>query len=157
MKKDKYLVFELGEENYGIPLEYVQEIIGMMEITRVRKMPAFIKGVVNLRGNIIPVVDLRRKFDMGNREYDDRTCIIIIEIVLFESKTLMGVIVDEVLEVMSVGEKDIYSVPKYGVDEDERIILGMVKIKDKVVVLLRIDKILNTQEILSIEEMKESV
>lgn len=157
MQKNKYLVFALEDERYGAPLEYIQEIVGIMDATRVPKMPAFIKGVVNLRGKIIPVMDLRRKFDMEEREYDKRTCIVITEVMLFESKTTMGIIVDEVLEVITVNEEDIYTVPKYGVEEDEKVISGMIRAKDKVIVLLQIDKVLNTQEIISLEEMKENV
>ncbi|MCK7467721.1 MAG: chemotaxis protein CheW [Desulfosudis oleivorans] len=103
----KHLTFSLGNEDYGLPILQVREIIGMMEITHVPKTPEFIKGVINLRGKIIPIMDLRLKFGMKSIDYTERTCIIVVEIKINEIKRLMGVVVDMVSEVVNINQNEI--------------------------------------------------
>ena len=98
----KYLTFALSAEEYGLPVLKVREIIKMMDITAVPQVPGHVKGVVNLRGKVIPVVDLRVKFGLGSQDYTDRTCIIVVEVVMLASRVMMGIIVDHVSEVLNI-------------------------------------------------------
>ena len=139
----KHLTFSLGKEDYGIPILKVREIIGMMEITHVPKTPLFIKGVINLRGKIIPVMDLRAKFGMETQEYTERTCIIVVEI-----NSLVGIIVDTVSEVLNIQENEIDL--EYGTSVDGDFLTGMGKVKNKVIMLLNIDKIVNCEEMINL-------
>jgi len=142
----KYLTFSLGNEDYGIPILKVREIIGMMEITHVPKTPNFIQGVVNLRGKIIPIMDLRKKFSMKTVDYTERTCIIVVEILFGSSKKQMGVVVDTVSEVVNISRNEIETTLDYGAKVEGDFLLGMGKIKDRVVMLLNIDKIISSEE-----------
>ena len=107
----KLLTFSLGKEEYGVSILKVKELIGMMDITPVPKTPEFIKGVINLRGKIIPVMDLRIKFSMDAQDYDERTCIIVVEIVIKGSQKLLGVVVDSVSEVVTISDEQIEPPP----------------------------------------------
>ncbi len=107
IKTGKYLTFSLKEEEYGIGILKVKEIIGMMPVTSVPRTPDFVKGVINLRGKVIPVVDLRLKFSMDSIEYTDRTCIIVVEIDSDETTLLIGIVVDAVSEVLNMKESEI--------------------------------------------------
>lgn len=152
MEEDnKFLTFGLGEENYAIPILKVKEIIGMMEITQVPKLPHFIKGVINLRGKIIPVIDLRLKFGLPEREYDDRTSIIVVELKTENTNKISGIVVDTVNEVMDIESCDIEPPPQYGVDVDQAFLTGMGKVKDNVIMLLDTNKILSTGELEELE------
>jgi len=111
----KYLTFRLGPEEYGFEIKKVREIIGMIDITRLPRTPVFVKGVVNLRGKVIPVVDLRLKFAMDERPYDEKTCIIVVEAHDGNEVIPMGVIVDSVTEVLNVSSEDLEPVPDFGV------------------------------------------
>lgn len=144
----KYLTFDLGKEEYCIGVLKVREIIGLMEITAVPHTPRHIKGVINLRGSVIPVVDLRSKFDMENREYDERTCIIVVEVEGEASPLLVGIIVDSVSEVLSITEAEIEPPPTFGGSEvDTDNFLGMAKIKGHVKILLDMDKVIGASGI----------
>ncbi|MGE5422823.1 MAG: chemotaxis protein CheW [Ignavibacteriales bacterium] len=144
----KYLTFMLGDESYGIPILKVKEIIGMMTITQVPKMPEFMKGVINLRGKIIPVTDLRIKFGLEEMDYHDRTCIIVVEMDTDSGKSVNGVVVDSVSDVLDIIKENIEPPPSfYGGSLDQDFLTGMGKIKDKVVMLIDTDKILTTNEI----------
>jgi purine-binding chemotaxis protein CheW len=134
----KYLTFSLAQEEYGLEILKVREIIGIMDITAVPQMPAHVKGVINLRGKVIPVVDLRLKFGMEPAEYTDATCVIVVDV-----GTLMGIIVDTVQEVLDIGSDQIDPPPPLGASVDTTFILGMGKVKDEVKILLDIDKVLN--------------
>ncbi len=114
----KYLTFHIGVEEYGIPIQCVKEIIGIMEITTIPKMPIFVKGVIHLRGKIIPIMDLRLKFGFEEREYNSRTCIIVAEIAAGDSKRLMGVVVDTVSEVLNIQKAEIEPPPQYSAGND---------------------------------------
>lgn len=144
----KYLTFVLAEEEYGLEILKVREIIGMMEITSVPRTPGFVKGVINLRGKVIPVVDLRLKFGLPSVESTDQTCIIVVDVGQVE----MGIMVDEVKEVLDIIEGDIEDSPSFGVDVDTSFILGMGKAYDQVTILLDISKVLAGDDIVALGE-----
>ena len=152
IKAGKYLTFKLADEDYGISLLKVREIIGMMPITSVPRTPDFIKGVINLRGKVIPVTDLRRRFDMPEIDYTDRTCIIVVEIQTAESTLQMGIVVDAVTEVLPVREEEIEPAPEFGTSVDTRYILGMANMEGTVKILLNIDRVLTSEEVAEIEK-----
>jgi purine-binding chemotaxis protein CheW len=139
----KYLTFKLGREEYGLEILKVQEIIKMMEITTVPRTPAFVKGVINLRGKVIPVVDLRLKFDMEEKENTDTTCIIVVQVARADATVTMGVVVDEVSEVLDIAAEEIEPSPDMGSTVDSQFILGMAKAKGAVKILLDVDKVLS--------------
>lgn len=152
----KLLTFSLGSEGYGISILKVKEIIGMMDITPVPKTPEFIKGVINLRGKIIPVMDLRTKFGMPEQEYNERTCIIVAEVDLKGVQKLLGVVVDMVSEVVTISDDQIEPPPEYGSSIEHNSILGIGKIKDRVVIILDIDEVFVCEEIAKMfETVKE--
>jgi purine-binding chemotaxis protein CheW len=128
----------------------VKEIIGIMNITAVPQTPKYVKGVINLRGKVIPVLDLRRKFGMDTIEYNDRTCIIVVDIASTSGKkTVMGIIVDSVSEVLNIKSEEIEDTPTFGVKLETDYILGMAKVKGGVKILLDIDKVLTTDVIVA--------
>jgi len=138
IKTGKYLTFFLEDEEYGIGILKVKEIIGMMPITSVPRTPEFVKGVINLRGKVIPVVDLRLKFSMESIEYTDRTCIIVVEIDSNEITVLIGIVVDAVSEVLNIQESEIEETPQFGTSLNTDYILGMAKMEGGVKILLDI-------------------
>lgn len=148
--EEKYLMFFLDEELYGIPILKVNEIIGLMDITPIPKSPAFLKGIINLRGKIIPLVDLRIKFNMPERPYDEQTCTIIAEIPFDGHKQFIGIIVDKVAEVVSIQKADIELPPKYGQENDIEFLTGIGKTKGKVIMLLDIEAIINCKEMIGL-------
>lgn len=150
----KFLTFMLGCEEYGIPIQKIKEIIGIMDITNIPRSPAFIKGVINLRGKIIPVLDLRLKFELGEKEYNQRTCIIVVELVVAGSTRLMGIVVDTVSEVVNIQKNEIELPPQYGSLVDTSFLTGMGKVKGKVVLLLDIEQVLNNEEKAQLNEIK---
>ncbi len=139
----KYLTFILNHEEYGLEILKVREIIGLMDITPVPQTPTFMKGIINLRGKVIPVVDQRLKFGMPEAEYTKETCIIVVTI----DNRLMGIIVDTVSEVLDISAKDIEPAPSLGSSIKTDFILGMGKIKGKVKILLDVDKVLSLEEL----------
>ena len=152
IKTGKYLTFMLEEETYGIGILKVKEIIGMMPVTSVPRTPEFVKGVINLRGKVIPVVDLRLKFAMDSISYTDRTCIIVVEIDSESGTVLIGIVVDAVSEVLNIKEEEIEETPAFGTKLDTGYILGMAKMEGGVKILLDIDKVLNDEEIAALEK-----
>lgn|SRR5574344_108645 len=152
----KLLTFSLGNEAYGISILKVKELIGMMDITPVPQTPEFIKGVINLRGKIIPVMDLRTKFGMDAKEYNERTCIMVVDVLIKGIKKLLGVVVDTVSEVVTISADQIEPPPEYGKTAENNSILGIGKIKDKVVIILDIDKIFVCEDVINmLENAKE--
>ncbi len=147
IKTGKYLTFMLEEETYGIGILKVKEIIGMMPITSVPRTPEFVKGVINLRGKVIPVIDLRLKFTMDSISYTDRTCIIVVEIDADSGTVLIGIVVDAVSEVLNIKEEEIEETPAFGAKLDTGYILGMAKMEGGVKILLDIDKVLSAKEV----------
>jgi purine-binding chemotaxis protein CheW len=152
-KEGKYLTFSLAKEEYGIGILKVKEIIGMMPITTVPRTPGFLKGVINLRGKVIPVVDLRLKFDLEEIGYTERTCIIVVEIIAGRSSILMGIVVDSVSEVLNVKASDLEETPAFGSKLDTDYILGMAKISGGVKILLDINKVLHAEGVSAFEQI----
>ncbi len=148
----KYLTFSLAGEEYGVGILKVKEIIGLMPITLVPRTPPFMKGVINLRGKVIPVVDLRRKFEMEDAKYTERTCIIVMEIAGQGSSILMGIVVDSVSEVLNIKGGEIEEAPSLGQNLDTEYILGMAKMNGGVKILLDIDRVMNGDELAEIAE-----
>ncbi len=147
----KYLTFSLAGEEYGIGILKVKEIIGMMPITIVPQTPDYIKGVINLRGKVIPVIDLRAKFIMTTAEYTERTCIIVVEIAGTGRTILMGIVVDSVSEVLNIKESDVEETPAFGTKFDTEYILGMAKIGNGIKILLDIDRVLSVEDVQMVE------
>ena len=147
--KDKYLIFSIGRECYGIDIKYVTEIIGIEPITEVPELPIYIKGVINLRGKIIPVMDVRAKFKKEEKEYDDRTCIIVVEI----GNICIGLIIDTVSEVANIEESSISAPPKTSFNRDtaNKYIKGIGEVQNGVRLLIDCQKLLEEEEI---EELK---
>ena len=141
--KDKYLTFHLAGEDYGIDIAYVTEIIGIQKITQVPDMPDFVKGVINLRGKVIPVMDVRLRFHLPERGYDERTCIVVVDI----DSTAVGLVVDQVNEVADIPEKDVEPPPRTTKGTSSRYLKGMGKVENEVRILLSVDKLLQDEEL----------
>jgi purine-binding chemotaxis protein CheW len=149
---NKFLTFLLGQEIYGLPIKKAKEIIGMMEITHIPKTQGYIKGVINLRGKIIPIVDLRLRFGMAEKEFTDRTCIIVIEVAANDNQRLAGIVVDTVSEVVNIQKGEIEPPPEYGAQIEGSFLMGLGKIKDKVILILDFEKILNREELAHLKQ-----
>ncbi|MGI5817230.1 MAG: chemotaxis protein CheW [Armatimonadota bacterium] len=147
----KYLTFGLGGEEYGLEILKVREIIGAMDITSVPRTPDFVMGVINLRGNVIPVIDLRLKFGMAHADQTDETCIIVVDVLGME----MGILVDRVSEVLDIAEGEIQPAPSFGVAVDTDFILGIGKAADKVTILLNISEVLSSVEVGEISRLAD--
>ena len=143
----KYLTFKLGAEEFGLEILKVQEIIKMMDITRVPRTPDFVRGVINLRGKVIPVVDLRLRFAMEAKATTDKTCVIVVQVRRENVTVTMGTIVDEVSEVLDIGGEQIEPAPEFGEMVNTDFIVGMGKVGKRVVMLLDVDKVLSQQEL----------
>ena len=149
----KYLTFHLGNEEFGVRVLMVREIMGLQEITAVPQTPDHVKGVINLRGKVIPVIDLRLKFGMPSAEYGQRTCIIVTQVKGEHGKILMGVVVDGVSEVLNLTAAEIEDTPDFGGNAAGHYLLGMAKVKGKVKILLDIDQVLSCQDLRGLSEM----
>ena len=145
-KEGKYLTFSLADEEYGIGILKIKEIIGMLPITSVPQTPEFVKGVINLRGKVIPVMDLRLRFGMPPIEYSERTCIIVVEIAGASGTLSTGVIVDAVSEVIAIKDEDIEDTPEFGTTLDTEFISGMAQKDGGIKILLDIDSVLTPNE-----------
>jgi purine-binding chemotaxis protein CheW len=155
IKTGKYLTFTLADEEYGIGILKVKEIIGMMAITSVPRTPDFVKGVINLRGKVIPVIDLRLKFGMPAIDYTDRTCIIVVEIDANDMTIQIGIVVDSVSEVLNIKQEEIENTPSFGTSINTDYILGMAKIDSGVKILLDIDRVLSSVEIATLKQAEK--
>jgi purine-binding chemotaxis protein CheW len=151
-KEGKYLTFSLAEEEYGISILKIKEIIGMMPITTVPQTPEFVKGVINLRGKVIPVIDLRLRFGMEPIDYTERTCIIVVEIEGYAGTVRIGIVVDAVSEVLTIKGEDIEETPTFGTKLNTDYILGMAKMEGGVKILLDIDRVLSAEEVAVLEK-----
>jgi len=147
----KYLVFQLGDEEFGIQVQKVREIMGVQDITQVPQTPPHVKGVINLRGKVIPVVDLRLKFQMPAKEYTHRTCIIVVQVLGPRGTMLMGVVVDGVAEVLQVAGADVEDTPSFGKEVEVPYIMGLAKLKGKVKILLDIDQVMTARELVRLD------
>lgn len=151
-REGKYLTFSMASEEYGIGILKIKEIIGMMSITTVPQTPEFIKGVINLRGKVIPVIDLRLRFGMTANDYTERTCIIVVEIPSLSGTVMIGIVVDSVSEVLSIKGDEIEETPTFGTKLNTDYILGMAKMDGGVKILLDIDRVLSRDEMNMLEE-----
>ena len=147
-QEGKFLTFSLANEEYGIGILKVREIIGMMPIRTVPQTPSFVKGVINLRGKVIPVVDLRLKFGMEELDYTERTSIIVVDVQGKEDTFIqIGIVVDFVSEVVNIKGEDVEDTPTFGAKLNTEYILGMAKIGKGVKILLDIDRILAVEDL----------
>ncbi|MFC1811681.1 chemotaxis protein CheW [Thermodesulfobacteriota bacterium] len=151
-QEGKYLTFTLASEEYGIAILKVKEIIGIMPITTIPRTPDFVKGVINLRGKVIPVIDLRLRFDMEAMDYTERTCIIVVEIDGSGGTVLVGIVVDSVSEVLSIKGGDLVEAPTFGIQLNTDYISGMAKTEEGVKILLDIDRVMTAEEISILEK-----
>jgi purine-binding chemotaxis protein CheW len=148
----KYLTFVLGDEVYGIEILKAQEIVGMMKVTRVPRTPLFVRGVINLRGKVFPVIDLRKKFGLDPKEDTQKTCIIVVNATHDDRQVTMGIVVDAVSEVLNIPAEQIEPTPEFGIMVNTDFILGLGKQHDRVVILLDVDKVLSQGEIESADQ-----
>lgn len=151
----RYLSFVLDEEEYCIDITKIKEIMGMIEITKIPKTPDFIKGVINLRGQIIPIIDLRLKFELPEIQYTDRTCIIVVELYYENELTLMGLVVDKIREVINIQDERITKIPYINLKVNSDYINGMAEINDRIIVILDITKVLTEEDFVLIKEIDE--
>jgi purine-binding chemotaxis protein CheW len=149
----KYLTFQLASEEFGVGVLKVREIMGIQEITAVPQTPVHVKGVINLRGKVVPVIDLRLKFGLAAAEYTQRTCIIVAQLQGESGSMLMGVIVDGVSEVLNLAAAEIEDAPDFGDEAAGQYLLGMAKVKGKVKILLDIEKVLSNQELAGLDKI----
>jgi len=154
-REGKYLTFAVADEEYGVGILKVKEIIGMMPITAVPRTPEFVKGVINLRGKVIPVIGLRLKLGMEEVEHTERTCIIVVEIAGVAGAVQIGIVVDSVSEVLNIKEENIEDMPTFGARLDTDYISGMAKIEGNIKILLDIDSVLTTREICALDALEE--
>lgn len=145
----KHLTFTLNDEGYGIPILTVKEIMGLIPFTPIPRAPEFIKGVINLRGKVIPIIDLRMKFGIQAKDYDDRTCIVVVEVETSQGRFVMGLIVDAVDEVANVKAENTEDPPNFGLELDTSFIKAIAKTPAGVKVLLNIARLLSEQDYLS--------
>ena len=151
-QRDKYLTFAVGQEDYGIDISHVTEIIGIQKITQVPDLPPYIKGVINLRGKVIPVMDVRMRFKMEQREYDDRTCIIVVDV----NGAAMGLVVDTVKEVVDIPQGQIELPPDVADRTSSRYITGLGKVGEKVKILLDVEKLVRREEVSALAAVQHS-
>ncbi len=147
-QKDRFLTFSLGKESYAIDIKYVVEIVGIQAITEIPQLPKYVRGIINLRGNIIPVLDVRLRFKKEPKEYNDRTCVIVVNI----KELSMGLIVDSVAEVITISEKDMVDPPQMNKGINNRYIKKLGKTENDVKLLLDCEKLLTENEIENINE-----
>ena len=145
----KFLTFALSNEEYGIEILRVREIIGLMDITTVPQTPDYMKGVINLRGKVIPVIDLRMKFSMQEEIHTQETCVIVVEV----NNTSIGIIVDSVSEVLDIKSGDIEETPSFGQGIDTNFIMGLGKVKEQIIILLDIESVLSSDELEMVEQL----
>lgn len=147
-QKDRYLTFSLGSESYGIEIRYVIEIIGIQSITEIPELPAYVKGIINLRGKIIPVMDIRLRFKKEQEAYNDRTCVIVVEMNSF----MIGLIVDRVAEVITIPEVETVDPPQMNLGSNNRYIKKIGKVGNEVKLLLDCERLLSDTELEDISE-----
>ena len=145
----KYLTFRLGPETFGLYILHVHEIIGLLPIVQVPRTPVQVRGVINLRGRVIPVTDLRRKLGMPDHQDTERTCIVVVHVFRANRSEVMGLIVDEVAEVLEVVETQIEPAPSFGNEVDSQILLGVGKVAEKTILLLDLERLMNSDEALA--------
>lgn len=153
----KYLTFFLDNEEYGIEILKVQEIIRMQSITSIPRTPPFIRGVINLRGKVIPVMELRTRFDLPHHDDDEKTCIVVVRIKREDGELATGIIIDEVKEVVDIAAEYIEQTPSFGASIDTGFIMGIGKTGDTVRMLLDIDKVLSGKELDTLQNLPTTI
>lgn len=148
-QKGKFLTFLLGKEVYAIEIKFVIEIVGIQPITEVPELPEYVKGIINLRGKIIPVMDIRLRFKREPKEYNDRTCIIVVEV----ESILLGMIVDNISEVISIPEEEIVPPPEISKSAENRYIKGIGKVESNVKLILDCEKLMNERDVEAISQL----
>jgi len=154
-KPGKYLSFKLDNEIYAIDIMKVREIIGVQNSIKIPKTPSFVRGMINLRDRTIPVIDLRIKFDMDPKEDSKRTCIIVLQVIADERLVTIGSVVDEVSDVVEFSENDLQPAPSFGTALDTHMLIGIGHTKDRVIMILDVDRLLSTEEIFSLKEVTQ--
>jgi purine-binding chemotaxis protein CheW len=147
-QKGKYLTFTVGSEVYGLEIQYITEIIGIQKITQMPELPEYMKGIINLRGKIIPVMDMRIRFKKEPREYNDRTCVIVVEI----KGLSVGLIIDSVSEVISIPDQNIVKPPQINNEIGNRYIKGIGKVVNEVKLLIDCEKLFTSYELDDLNE-----
>jgi purine-binding chemotaxis protein CheW len=153
----QYLTFKLSEEIFGVDVAQVREILDYIKITKVPQTPDFMCGVINLRGNVVPVVDMRLKFGLEKTETTVNTCIIVVEVNLDGENTILGALVDSVQEVFELGPSEIEPAPRIGTKLKTDFIKGMGKKEDKFIILLEIDKVFSSEELMMVNEQNKVI
>jgi purine-binding chemotaxis protein CheW len=148
-QKDRYLTFRIAAEEYGVEIRHITEIVGVQKITEVPDTESYLKGVINLRGKIIPVMDVRLRFGMAAIDYGDRTCIIVVDV----NGTSIGLIVDEVLEVVNIPASNVSEPPRTSKGSSSRYIQGMGKVGASVKILLNIEQLVNEEDLVAVLDM----
>lgn len=151
-RRERYLTFFLGEEQYGIAIDRIKEIIAIMKVTNVPKTPEYMRGVINLRGSIIPVVDTRLRFGMETKDEDMHTAIVIVEV----DKVNVGFIVDRVEEVASIDSANLSEPPRFGNNIDTDFICSMAQMEENVVMILDVLKLFEADELISLEQIQKT-
>lgn len=146
--QEEFLVFSLGDEDYGVNILKVQEIRRYENITKIANTPHYVKGVTNLRGNIVPIIDLRLKFNMENAEFNDHTVVIVVNCL----DKVVGFVVDRVLDVMSVDKNNIQAPPEHAMSTLSNFIVGLVTVEDRMNILIDVEKMITEDEVGKITE-----
>ena len=149
---NKYLIFTINNEDYGIPISKVREVIRYVNITPIHEASKFLKGVINLRGKIIPIMDMRAKFGINFKEYNDRTIFIIVDVSGAKDNINIGIAVDSVHDVIDMNETDIEKAPDIGLKLKSQYLYGIAKINEKMLMILNMDKILTSEEVVEVKE-----
>ncbi len=143
MNRLEFLTFTLGEEHYGLDIMKVKEIRGYEPVTKIANAPSFIKGVLNLRGDIVPIVDLRLKFAVGEATYNEFTIVIMLHI----GERIVGIVVDAVSDVINIGSEDVKPPPQFGVAFDSQYLHGLAPVNEQMIILLNIEKLISSSEL----------
>ena len=155
-EQDQHLTFDLSGEELAVPVLNIREIIRYGKLTRMPMVPEFIEGVINLRGNVVPVINLSSKFGLKKNDADKRTCIIIMEVEMNGDNVIMGVVVDKVLQVIAIPDANIEPSPTLGANIQTNFIKGMARIEDGFIVILNISRVLSAEEIAVVSDMEQS-
>lgn len=153
----QYLTFIMADEEYGVDILSVQEIRGWEITTQIPNAPPYVKGVINLRGTIVPIVDLRQKFGITQLNYGPTTVVIVVKVLLEQGQKIIGIVVDAVSDVFSIGDTSVRAAPDFGNDTDLRFIKGLANVQDKMIILLDINTLLGTEILLDVSQLSELV
>ncbi len=153
---NKYLVFDVIKESYGVPITKVREVIRFVEITPLNDASRFLKGVINLRGKIIPIIDLRAKFGLQETDYSDRTIFIIVDIPGAKDVINIGIAVDSVQDVIDIPESNLEKAPDIGLKLKSQYLYGIAQINGKMLMILNIDRILSTEDVIDLSDLEEN-